>query len=598
MPSSDKPYCINWAKSTDSGCDQYIFVPYLAPEVDSLHLREMFASTYQSVISATVAVDDKSSRSRGYGYVRFSDANERTRALTEVYGKYWLSRPVQFEVATPMQSAGNAHQHQQEYPSRAVELSERSSSNKAVHQGAQCENDPTNTTIYMFGVYSTVEDLRPRFSQFGVVKRITIPKGKRYAFVKFATRSEAEAAIEGLNGTVIRNQLVCLSWARSRAQRKSTNGNDQIQDDQPPQEQLSPREQQLRLKFQQHVTGLRRYHPAAEPIEMLRQRQRVLGWAGLDEAKTIRVDDMQDWMTEAYLHNCFAVTDEVVNVKIIRNEQTGKGYGFVEFKSCNTAEWVFHIYDDSGMPGTNLPYHINWPTSSAIDWLPSSDSGSEICIFVEDLASEVTDMDLRQTFSRNYESVIGAKVVVDVDTGRSEGYGFVRFSKEEERAKALAEMNGEYCLSRRMRLGVEKPKKSAGYEPQQQYPSREIVAEALHKAAQYENDPTNTTIFVGGIDSETTDADLRHPFSQFGDVQDIKIPTGNLWNWAFVQFATRSEAEAAIEGLNGTVIGNRAFHLSWSQNRANRQRRYDQLIQWNGGDGQSNNANADQHKQD
>ncbi|KAL9673876.1 hypothetical protein QQ045_030138 [Rhodiola kirilowii] len=220
MPSTDKPYCINWAKSTDSGCDQYIFVPYLAPEVDSLHLREMFASTYQSVISATVAVDDKSSRSRGYGYVRFSDANERTRALTEVYGKYWLSRPVQFEVATPMQSAGNAHQHQQEYPSRAVELSERSSSNKAVHQGAQCENDPTNTTIYMFGVYSTVEDLRPRFSQFGVVIRITIPKGKRYAFVKFATRSEAEAAMEGLNGTVIGNQLVCLSWARSRAQRK------------------------------------------------------------------------------------------------------------------------------------------------------------------------------------------------------------------------------------------------------------------------------------------------------------------------------------------------------------------------------------------
>ncbi|CAM8981295.1 unnamed protein product [Rhodiola kirilowii] len=387
---------------------------------------------------------------------------------------------------------------------------------------------------------------------------------------------------------------------------QSTNGNDQIQDDQPPQELLSPREQQLRLKFQQHVTGLRRYHPAAEPIEMLRQRQRVqqylsnakpyqpqqrLGWAGLEEAKTIRVGDMQDWMTEAYLHNCFAVTDEVANVKIIHNEQTGKGYGFVEFKSCNTAEWVFHIYDDSGMPGTNLPYHINWPTSSAINWLPSSDSGSELCIFVEDLASEVTDMDLRQTFSRNYESVIGAKVVVDVDTGRSEGYGFVRFSKEEERAKALAEMNGEYCLNRCMRLGVKKPKKSVGYEPQQQYPSREIVAEALHKAAQYENDPTNTTIFVGGIDSETTDADLRHPFSQFGDVQDIKIPTGNLWNWAFVQFATRSEAEAAIEGLNGTVIGNWAFRLSWSQNRANRQRRYDQLIQWNGGDGQSNNAN-------
>jgi RNA recognition motif-containing protein len=44
-------------------------------------------------------------------------------------------------------------------------------------------------------------------------------------------------------------------------------------------------------------------------------------------------------------------------------------------------------------------------------------------------------------------------------------------------------------------------------------------------------------IFVGGIDSDVTDEDLRQPFSQFGEVVSVKMPTGK--GCAFVQFANR-----------------------------------------------------------
>ena len=44
-------------------------------------------------------------------------------------------------------------------------------------------------------------------------------------------------------------------------------------------------------------------------------------------------------------------------------------------------------------------------------------------------------------------------------------------------------------------------------------------------------------IFVGGIDSDVTDEDLRQPFSQFGEVVSVKIPVGK--GCAFVQFANR-----------------------------------------------------------
>jgi len=44
-------------------------------------------------------------------------------------------------------------------------------------------------------------------------------------------------------------------------------------------------------------------------------------------------------------------------------------------------------------------------------------------------------------------------------------------------------------------------------------------------------------IFVGGLDSDISDEDLRQPFLQFGDVISVKIPVGK--GCGFVQLADR-----------------------------------------------------------
>ena len=44
-------------------------------------------------------------------------------------------------------------------------------------------------------------------------------------------------------------------------------------------------------------------------------------------------------------------------------------------------------------------------------------------------------------------------------------------------------------------------------------------------------------IFVGGLDSDVTDEDLRQPFSQFGEIVSVKIPMKK--GCGFVQFANR-----------------------------------------------------------
>uniref|UniRef100_A0A5B7AC94 Putative polyadenylate-binding protein RBP47-like n=1 Tax=Davidia involucrata TaxID=16924 RepID=A0A5B7AC94_DAVIN len=298
------------------------------------------------------------------------------------------------------------------------------------------------------------------------------------------------------------------------------------------------------------------------------------------ENKTIWVGDLYNWMDEDYLHSCFASTGELASIKVIRNKQTGlsEGYGFVEFFSHAAAEKVLPNYTGRVMPNTEQPFRLNWATFSMGD--KRSNNGSDLSIFVGDLASDVTDSLLQETFASKYPSVKAAKVVIDANTGRSKGYGFVRFGDENERSQAMTEMNGVYCSSRPMRIGAATPRKSSGY--QQQYSSQGgYVPNGISaQGSQFDGDSTNTTIFVGGLDPSVTDEDLRQQFSQYGEIVSVKIPVGK--GCGFVQFANRNNAEEALQKLNGTIIGKQTVRLSWGRNPANKQLRADFSNQWTG----------------
>lgn len=151
----------------------------------------------------------------------------------------------------------------------------------------------------------------------------------------------------------------------------------------------------------------------------------------------------------------------MVAIKIIRNKQTGQseGYGFIEFCTHSAAEKVLQTYNGHLMPNSEHSFRLNWASFSMGD--KRSDTSSDHSIFVGDLASDVTDAILQETFASRYGSVRSAKVVIDANTGRSKGYGFVRFGDDNEKALSMIEMNGIYCSSRPMRIGAATPRKSS-----------------------------------------------------------------------------------------------------------------------------------------
>ena len=62
-------------------------------------------------------------------------------------------------------------------------------------------------------------------------------------------------------------------------------------------------------------------------------------------------------------------------------------------------------------------------------------------LYVGNLPFTIDDQQLHQAFS-SYGQVLSAKVIMDRDSGRSKGFGFVEMSSDEEAQNALSSMNG------------------------------------------------------------------------------------------------------------------------------------------------------------
>jgi len=78
-------------------------------------------------------------------------------------------------------------------------------------------------------------------------------------------------------------------------------------------------------------------------------------------------------------------------------------------------------------------------------------------------------------------------------------------------------------------------------------------------------------IYVGNLSYEVTEEDLRQEFVAFGEVTSVSVITdkysGRPKGFGFVEMASKSEAEAAITGLNGKTLKERTIVVNESRPR-------------------------------
>jgi RNA recognition motif-containing protein len=82
-------------------------------------------------------------------------------------------------------------------------------------------------------------------------------------------------------------------------------------------------------------------------------------------------------------------------------------------------------------------------------------------LYVGNLAYGVTDSDLEQMFAA-HGTVQSAQVIMDRDTGRSKGFGFVEMGSDQEAQAAIAALNGKEVDGRSLTVNEARPKEGGG----------------------------------------------------------------------------------------------------------------------------------------
>jgi RNA recognition motif-containing protein len=165
-----------------------------------------------------------------------------------------------------------------------------------------------------------------------------------------------------------------------------------------------------------------------------------------------------------------------------------------------------------------------------VDLIKASMNENDDCkLFVGSLAWETTDDQFKEYFAK-YGAIKEAKIKFD-GTGRSKGFGFVLFEDADAITKILAEESHS--------LGNRK------IEPKKATPRERI-----------------RKIFVGGVNPEFPEADLRTHFEQYGEIEELEMPMNKEKNirkgFVFITFKTAEGCEAATApGLLKQELGDR-----------------------------------------
>jgi RNA recognition motif-containing protein len=86
-----------------------------------------------------------------------------------------------------------------------------------------------------------------------------------------------------------------------------------------------------------------------------------------------------------------------------------------------------------------------------------------------------------------------------------------------------------------------------------------------------------TKLYVGGLPYSVTDGRLQEIFSSHGTVQSANVisdkMTGQSRGFGFVEMSSNSEAQKAIESLNGTQLDGRTLTVNEAKPMARRDNR-------------------------
>jgi RNA recognition motif-containing protein len=82
-------------------------------------------------------------------------------------------------------------------------------------------------------------------------------------------------------------------------------------------------------------------------------------------------------------------------------------------------------------------------------------------VYVGNLSYDIDDSGLNALLAP-FGTVVSAQVIMDRETGRAKGFGFVEMGTDEEAAAAIAALNGKEVQGRALKVNEARPKTEGG----------------------------------------------------------------------------------------------------------------------------------------
>jgi len=325
------------------------------------------------------------------------------------------------------------------------------------------------------------------------------------------------------------------------------------------------------------------------------------------ESASVFVGNLPFEATQEDISGLLSKAGHVVNVKI-QTYPNGKpkGWGLVEFSSIAEAKKAIADLNRGEILGRKIHVHNDRSEAEKLEG-PS--------IFVSNLAYTITDESLYEEFAEL--KPIDAHVKT-TRSGKSRGFGIVKFSDADAMNNAVGSFDGKEIAGRTVKVRVDQGReKTESTERRRPQPSNRVrdeektdsttkkstrgggrggrrggrgrggegrgaprtdrpkreEGERERKPRQPREEPkerapsTNTEgkrVFIGNLPWQTEEEQLRTFFTPFGNIEEItvaKTETGRAKGWGLVTFDNAETANKAVEKLNKTDFEGRSVYV-------------------------------------
>ncbi|XP_065077306.1 protein sex-lethal-like isoform X4 [Ochlerotatus camptorhynchus] len=191
------------------------------------------------------------------------------------------------------------------------------------------------------------------------------------------------------------------------------------------------------------------------------------------------------------------------------------------------------MYDmpSSSTFGGNAPHTSSSSTSSlsGMNFGPGSSNFSGTNLIVNYLPQDMSEREMYSMFS-TMGPIESCRIMRDMKTGYSYGFGFVNFLSEDAAQRAIRCLNGYSVRNKRIKVSYARPQS---------------------------DDIKETNLYITNLPRTITDEQLDIIFGKYGTIVQKNILrdklTGHPRGVAFVRFNKREEAQEAISALNNVI---------------------------------------------